>query len=35
MKDNTVFDVNLRIVWEIVMNDLPLLKQQVEEMLQG
>ena len=28
------FDVNLQIVWEIVQNDLPRLKRQVEQMLE-
>ena len=28
------FNVNLRIVWEIVQNDLPLLKQQVGQILE-
>ena len=27
------FNVNLQIVWEIVQNDLPILKQQVEDIL--
>jgi uncharacterized protein with HEPN domain len=29
------FDVNLRVVWEIVRDDLPPLKQQVERILAG
>jgi uncharacterized protein with HEPN domain len=29
------FDVNLRIVWEIVRDDLPRLKHQVEQILQS
>lgn len=28
------FDINLRVVWEIVQNDLPVVKQQVEKILE-